>query len=150
MPKFRRIFRIRPRRNVRGPHSHPTGYPQLPTGYPQGPRSLHFRGKRPIPRLPELASSSARPLARPLSATYGEEPHGKRGERQGRRVGLGDRDRRLDDLPCERCLGCSSENLRLGLFQHTYATHPAISVIETSCYESSNGKFGTCKRAGMH
>ena len=26
----------------------PTGYPG---GYPEGPRSLHFRGKRPIPRL---------------------------------------------------------------------------------------------------
>ena len=36
---------------------------------PQGPRSLHFRGMRPIPRLPKLASSSARLLARPLSAT---------------------------------------------------------------------------------
>ena len=45
----------------------PGGYPQathrLPTGYPQGPRSLHFRGKRPIPRLQKSASSSARPAA---------------------------------------------------------------------------------------
>ena len=28
-----------------------------------GPRSLRFRGRRPIPRLRELASSSARPAA---------------------------------------------------------------------------------------
>ena len=42
----------RPGRNVRLPH-----------GYPPGPRSLHFRGRRPIPRLPKLASSSARPAA---------------------------------------------------------------------------------------
>ena len=28
-----------------------------------GPRSLHFRGSRPIPRLPELASSCVRPAA---------------------------------------------------------------------------------------
>ena len=41
-------------------YSVPGGYPG---GYPQGPRSLHFRGKRPIPRLPELASSCARPAA---------------------------------------------------------------------------------------
>ena len=41
-----------------------TGYPEVtPEVTPQGPRSLHFRGKRPIPRLPELASSSARPAA---------------------------------------------------------------------------------------
>ena len=31
-----------------------------------GPCSLHFRGRRPIPRLPELASSSARPQAAAL------------------------------------------------------------------------------------
>ena len=36
------------------------GYPGVT---PPGPRSLHFRGKRPIPRLPELASSCARPAA---------------------------------------------------------------------------------------
>ena len=29
---------------------------------PAGPRGLHFRGRRPIPRLPDLASSCARPL----------------------------------------------------------------------------------------
>ena len=34
-----------------------------PTVTPQGPRSLHFRGKRPIPRLQKLASSCARPAA---------------------------------------------------------------------------------------
>ena len=34
-----------------------------PTVTRRGPRSLHFRGRRPIPRLPELASSSARPAA---------------------------------------------------------------------------------------
>ena len=28
-----------------------------------GPRSLHFRGRRPIPRLPELASNCVRPAA---------------------------------------------------------------------------------------
>ena len=28
---------------------------------PAGSRSLHFRGGRPVPRLPELANSSARP-----------------------------------------------------------------------------------------
>ena len=56
MSHFCRIFPIRPRRNVQGTR-------RLPIGYPQGPRSLHFRGKRPIPRLPELASSSARPAA---------------------------------------------------------------------------------------
>ena len=43
---------------------------RVPGGYPQatlqGPRSLHFRGKRPIPRLLELVS--ARSSARPLSA----------------------------------------------------------------------------------
>ena len=35
----------------------------VPGGSPEGPRSLHFRGKRPIPRLPTLASSCARPLS---------------------------------------------------------------------------------------
>ena len=34
-----------------------------PGGYRLGPRSLHFRGRRPIPRLPKLASSCARPAA---------------------------------------------------------------------------------------
>ena len=34
-----------------------------PTVTPEGSRSLHFRGMRPIPRLPELASSCARPAA---------------------------------------------------------------------------------------
>ena len=34
-----------------------------PTVTPMGPRSLHFRGRRPIPRLPKLASSCARPAA---------------------------------------------------------------------------------------
>ena len=43
----------------------PGGYPQAT---PQGPRSLHFRGKRPIPRLPELAHAAPLGL-RPLSAT---------------------------------------------------------------------------------
>ena len=38
----------------------PGGYPQAT---PQGPRSSHFRGKRPIPRLQKLASSCARPTA---------------------------------------------------------------------------------------
>ena len=33
------------------------------TGFVRGPRSLHFRGRRPIPRLRELASSCARPAA---------------------------------------------------------------------------------------
>ena len=44
--------------------------PQLmyadPTVTPEGPRSLHFRGNCPIPRLPELASSCARPQAAAL------------------------------------------------------------------------------------
>ena len=31
-----------------------------PTVTPEGPRSLHFRGNCPIPRLPELASRCAR------------------------------------------------------------------------------------------
>ena len=44
----------------------PGGYPQAT---PQGPRSLHFRGKRPIPRLPELAHAAALGRKRPLSAT---------------------------------------------------------------------------------
>ena len=39
---------------------------RVPGGYPQGPRSLHFRGKRPILRLPELASSCAPPQAAAL------------------------------------------------------------------------------------
>ena len=44
----------------------PGGYPQAT---PQGPRSLHFRGKRSIPRLPELAlSAAALGLLKPLSA----------------------------------------------------------------------------------
>ena len=30
-----------------------------PTITPEGPRSLHFRGKRPIPRLPKLAHPAA-------------------------------------------------------------------------------------------
>ena len=37
LPDFCRIFPIMPRRNVRGPH-------RVPTGYPEAPRSLHFRG----------------------------------------------------------------------------------------------------------
>ena len=36
---------------------------RVPGGYPEvtreGPRSLHFRGKRPIPRLPKLAPAAA-------------------------------------------------------------------------------------------
>ena len=56
LPEFCRIFPIRPRRNVRGPH-------RVPTVTPQGPRSLHFRGKRPILRFQKLASSCARPAA---------------------------------------------------------------------------------------
>ena len=32
-------------------------------GTQPGPRSLHFRGRRPIPRLPELASNCVRPAA---------------------------------------------------------------------------------------
>ena len=50
MPNFAKI------QNVRGLY----GYC---TGFVRGPRSLHFRGRRPIPRLRELASSSARPAA---------------------------------------------------------------------------------------
>ena len=42
----------RPRRNVRSLY-----------GYPGGPRGLHFRGRWPIPRLPELASNCVRPAA---------------------------------------------------------------------------------------
>ena len=61
LPEFCRIFPIRPRRNVRGPD-------RVPGGSRQGPRSLHFRGKRPIPRLPELAHAAPLGL-RPLSAT---------------------------------------------------------------------------------
>ena len=38
------------------------------TGFVRGPRSLHFRGRRPIPRLRELAHA-APPGLRPLSAT---------------------------------------------------------------------------------
>ena len=43
-------------------------------GYPMvirpGPRSLHFRGRRPIPRLPELAHAAALGRSqRPLPAT---------------------------------------------------------------------------------
>ena len=38
----------------------PGGYPQAT---PQSPRSLHFRGRHPIPQLPKLASSCARPAA---------------------------------------------------------------------------------------
>ena len=34
-----------------------------PTVTPMGPRSLHFRGNCPIPRLQKLASSCARPAA---------------------------------------------------------------------------------------
>ena len=47
----------------------PGGYP---TGSPQGPRSLHFRGKRPIPRLPELAHAAARGRKRPLNTAIGD------------------------------------------------------------------------------
>ena len=46
----------RPGRNVRLPH----GYPGVT---PPGPRSLHFRARRPKPRLPKLARSCARPQA---------------------------------------------------------------------------------------
>ena len=41
-------------------YADPTGYREVT---PQGPRSLHFRGKRPILRLPKLASICARPAA---------------------------------------------------------------------------------------
>ena len=37
-----------------------------PTVTPEGPRSLHFRGNCPIPRLQKLASSCARPQAAAL------------------------------------------------------------------------------------
>ena len=44
--------------------------PQLmyadPTVTPEDPRSLHFRGNYPIPRLQKLASSCARPQAAAL------------------------------------------------------------------------------------
>ena len=36
------------------------GYPGVTRG---GPRSLHFRGSHPMPRLPELASNCVRPAA---------------------------------------------------------------------------------------
>ena len=40
------------------------GYPPVnPPVNPPGPRSLHFRGRRPIPRLPELAINCVRPVA---------------------------------------------------------------------------------------
>ena len=56
-----------PRVTPRLSHAYPTLIPRLPHAYPtltpRGPRSLHFRGRRPLPRLPELASSSARPAA---------------------------------------------------------------------------------------
>ena len=61
LPDFCRIFLIRPPRNVREMYADFTVTPE-------GPRSLHFRGKRPIPRLPELASSCARPSSAAGSA----------------------------------------------------------------------------------
>ena len=59
-----------------------------PTGSRQGPRSLHFRGRRPIPRLPKLASSSARPAAalRDVVLRLGE---GRRGRRADYRATMG-------------------------------------------------------------
>ena len=43
------------------------GGPGKMYGYPtvtrRGPRGLHFRGRQPIPRLPELASNCVRPAA---------------------------------------------------------------------------------------
>ena len=43
------------------------GYPTVTHSYStvtrRGPRRLHFRGRRPIPRLPELASNCVRPAA---------------------------------------------------------------------------------------
>ena len=44
-------------------YAYPGGYPEGTDRVPGGPRSLHFRRRRPIPRLPELASNSARPAA---------------------------------------------------------------------------------------
>ena len=49
----------RPWRNVRLPRRPPGEM----YGYPAGLRSLHFCGRRPIPRLPELASNCVRPAA---------------------------------------------------------------------------------------
>ena len=57
---FAGFSQLGPGEMYRVPGGYPGGYP---TGYPQGPRSLHFRGKRPIPRLQKSASSSARPAA---------------------------------------------------------------------------------------
>ena len=51
-----------PGRRNRGPgemYADPGGYPP----YPEGPRSLHFRRRRPIPGLPKLASNCVRPAA---------------------------------------------------------------------------------------
>ena len=41
----------------------PEGTDKVPGGYPEGPRSLHFRRRRPIPGLPKLASNCVRPAA---------------------------------------------------------------------------------------
>ena len=38
---------------LRGPCGVTSRYRRLPGGYREGPRSLHFRGKRPIPHLPK-------------------------------------------------------------------------------------------------
>ena len=56
MPEFCRIFPMKPGEM----YADPGGSPGVT---PQGPRSLHFRGMRPIPRLPKLASSCTRPAA---------------------------------------------------------------------------------------
>ena len=61
--KFCRNFAGFPQLDPGEVHRAPGGCPQAT---PQSPRSLHFRGKRPIPRLQKLASSCARPLAAAL------------------------------------------------------------------------------------
>ena len=78
----------------------PTGYREVT---PQGPRSLHFRGKRPIPRLLELVS--ARSSARPLSAAALRDHHRSHPVRLGRRQ-LRETPWRVQVLVGHENLGC--------------------------------------------
>ena len=64
-----------------------------PTVTPEGPRSLHFRGMRPIPRLRELASSCVRPQTAALRDYAQEEGAEQRPRPDGRDARERDRDK---------------------------------------------------------
>ena len=78
MPEFAK--NRKPRRDVREMY----GYPTVAR---RGPRSLHFRGRRPIPRLPELASNCVRPAAALREQRGRQQKTGRKRTPTGSRAG---------------------------------------------------------------